>query len=269
MGRERPEVVHVCTPVSTHVALAQAALEGGASVVVEKPVAPTGAAARDLSHAAEQHRRLLVPVHQFPFQLGVRSLQAELASLGTLRSVEFVTFTAGAEGRTGEACREVLLEILPHAVSLFRALGFAGAGALLRCDRFDDDALELTAYPSGTRLFARIDLRSRPTRNELTVAGDAGTAVVDLFHGFGSVDRASTGRASKLLRPFRLSSKTFLDAGVNLARRSARREPAYPGLVELLRATYDAVRNGGPPPIDPDEYIEAAALTERLRERRV
>lgn len=263
-ARERPEVVHVCTPAPTHVDLARAALESGASVIVEKPVAPSEVAARSLSELAQRRGRLLVPVHQFPFQAGMRALRASVGSLGTLRSVEWVTFTAGAEGRSREQRREVLLEILPHAVSLFRALGFANVGPSLRCDRFDEDALELTAHRSGTRLFGRIDLCSRPTRNELVVAADGGTATVDLFHGFGGVDRASLGRASKLLRPFRLSTATLLEASVNLARRSVRREPAYPGLVELIRATYDAARTGGPAPIHPDEAIEAAALTERL-----
>jgi predicted dehydrogenase len=268
LAKERPEVVHVCTPASTHVTLARSALDSGASVIVEKPVAPTEAEARELSGLADRLGRILVPVHQFPFQVGVRSLRRHLEALGSVRSVEFVTFTAGAEGRTRPQRSEVLLEILPHAVSLFRAFGFANAATLLHCDRFDDDALELSAHPSGTRLFARIDLRSRPTRNELVVAGELGTATVDLFHGFGAVDRASLGRTSKLLRPFRVSTATFFEAGANLVRRSLRREPAYPGLVELLRATYEAVRSGAPPPIHPDEAVDAAALTERLRKAR-
>lgn len=265
LSAERPEVVHVCTPPAVHVAPARAALESGASVIVEKPLAPTEADAVELSRVAERCGRLLVPVHQFPFQAGFRSLVAKLGSLGRMRSVEFVTFTAGAEGRSAEQRREVLLEIFPHAVSLFRALGFSSAVSLLECERFDEDALEVSARVAGTRLFARVDLRSRPTRNELVVAGDGGTATVDLFHGFGGVDRASLGRTSKLLRPFRTSAATFLRASGNLAGRTLRREPAYPGLVELLRATYDAIRSGGPPPIHPDEAIEAAALTERLR----
>jgi predicted dehydrogenase len=266
ISRERPDVVHVCTPPSAHVVPSRAALEGGASAIVEKPVAATEAEVSELSRLAERHGRMLVPVHQFPFQAGFRELRANLASLGRVRSVEFVTFTAGADGRTGEQRREVLLEILPHAVSLFRALGFSSAVSELRCDRFDEDALELSAHPAGTRLFARIDLRSRPTRNELTVAGEQGTAMVDLFHGFAGIDRASLGRRSKLLRPFRVSASTFFKAGTNLTLRSLRREPAYPGLVELLRETYDAVRSAGRPPIHPDEAVEAAALTERLRE---
>ena len=40
------DVVHVCTPNSTHVALATAALEAGKHVVVEKPVSDTAAEAR-------------------------------------------------------------------------------------------------------------------------------------------------------------------------------------------------------------------------------
>lgn len=258
------DVVHVCTPQSTHVELARRALEAGLHAIVEKPVASDPATAQELAALAAQSGRLLVPVHQFPFQRGFRSLRAELGTLGTLRSVEFVTFTAGAARAQGARRRGVILEIVPHVVSLLRALNFTIAPGALAVDRFSDDVLELSAHVGPTRLSARIDLCARPTCNELRVAADGGTALADLFHGFAVLDRAAATRASKMLRPFRASAQTLFAASGNLLERAVRREPAYPGLRELIGATYTAIRRGGQPPIAPEEYVEAAALNELL-----
>lgn len=53
LARERPDVVHVCTPHHTHADLAVAALEAGVHVLLEKPVAATAADARRVIAAAE------------------------------------------------------------------------------------------------------------------------------------------------------------------------------------------------------------------------
>ena len=39
---------------------------------------------------------------------------------------------------------------------------------------------------------------------------------------------------------------------------------AAPGLRALIGATYRAVRQGGPPPVPPEEIVEAAELIERI-----
>lgn len=264
LGTCTPDVVHICTPWHTHVELCRAALRAGAHVIVEKPVADSGAAARELAALAHAQGRLLVPVHQFPFQAGMAALRLRLGELGTLRSVEFVTFTAGADSASGAARRRIALDILPHPLSLFRALGFTPSALEYRLERFSDDALELAWQRGPTRLSARIDLCARPTCNEMRVAGDEGTAVADLFHGYAIFDRAGVDRRSKLLRPFRLATNLLAAASGNLLGRAWRREPAYPGLPELIQQSYRAARDGTAPPIEAAEYCLAAELNERL-----
>ncbi len=60
-------VVHICTPNSSHAAIAIAAMEAGKDVVCEKPMATTGAdAARIFDTARKTGRRLTVPfVYRF------------------------------------------------------------------------------------------------------------------------------------------------------------------------------------------------------------
>lgn len=264
LAASAPEVVHVCTPWDTHVALSRLALNAGAHVIVEKPVADTARDALELAALASSTGKMVVPVHQFPFQAGFRRLQNELQRLGTLRSVEFVTFTSGADHSKGAMRRRIALEILPHPLALFRALGFELTAEQANVDRFSDDALELSWHVGPTRLSARIDLCARPTCNELRVAGDDGSALCDLFHGYLVIDRAATNRASKLLRPFRSSSNTLLQASINLASRTWRNQPAYPGLHSLISSTYAAIRTHSPAPVDASEYCTAARLIEQL-----
>src|SRR4249919_3309810 len=52
LRHERPDVVLLVSPPETHRPLAEAALEAGAHVIVEKPLAPTLADARALVAAA-------------------------------------------------------------------------------------------------------------------------------------------------------------------------------------------------------------------------
>jgi hypothetical protein len=57
-------------------------------------------------------------------------------------------------------------------------------------------------------------------------------------------------------------------AGLNLLRRTLGREPAFPGLKELIRRFHASTRGAAEPPIAQDEIIEAACLIERLASTR-
>src|SRR5206468_2798467 len=99
---------------------ARTALLAGRHVLVEKPAAVTEKEAVALVDLARQKDRRLCPVHQLPFQRGFARLVADLPRLGELLRAEYVVRSAGGVGRTRDERRELLLEILPHAVSLFR-----------------------------------------------------------------------------------------------------------------------------------------------------
>ena len=61
----KPDVVMICTPTITHLPLALSALEGGAHVIVEKPVTRNLAESRRLQDAATQkNRQVLVAMNQ-------------------------------------------------------------------------------------------------------------------------------------------------------------------------------------------------------------
>ena len=265
------DAVHVCTAAESHARLARLALLAGRHVLVEKPGASNAAEAAALVDLARQKGLRLCPVHQFPFQRGFARLMADLPRLGELLRVEYVVRSAGGAGKTPAERRALLLEILPHPVSLFRrVLGHGMDATAWEVLAFGDDEMELAGSDGGRRLRIDVGLRARPTRNELVVSGARATGRVDLFHGYAVLETGGTSRAAKATAPLRASARLLWTAGTNLARRALGREPAFPGLRELIRLFYGSIESmpppihSMPPPIRPEEIQEAAALIERV-----
>ena len=65
-----PDIVHVCTPSGAHADACRQALEAGCHVLVEKPLTDNSITTTELLTVARKADRMLVPVHQFPFQDG-------------------------------------------------------------------------------------------------------------------------------------------------------------------------------------------------------
>lgn len=258
-------VAHVCTPPATHDALAREALAAGAAVLCEKPLAETAEETRALLDAAEAAGRSLVPVHQYVFQPGALEAASLLPSLGTLLHVECYAASAGAEGEGAPSPDEVAASILAHPLSLIARLSPALAEpARWSAERPRAGELRATAggMPSAAIV---ISMAARPTANSMRLVGEGGTVHLDLFHGFAVVERGGAAtRGAKLARPFAVASRAAGAAGANLARRALRGETAYPGLRELVRRAYDAVRSGGPPPIAAREVLAVAAVRDAI-----
>lgn len=261
---ERLDVVHVCTPLDSHVELADLAVGHGTHALVEKPLAPSAGETIELLARAVGGGARVNPVHQFPFQRGVT--RARDGRLGRLTSIEFTTFSAGGSGLDERGRRELLLEIAPHPLSLFTAFGVDLDEVAWHVDVATSSDLAFSGLDRDVVLRARIGLDGRPTRNELALVGDRATAHVDLFHGFSVLlSGRRTSRAAKLRQPFALGAKLIAAATGNGARRALAREPAYPGLAALIGAFYESVREGTPPPLSDQEIAANARAVDALR----
>ena len=82
----RVDAVAIATPISTHFALATAALRAGKHVMVEKPMTTTGDEARALIAQAEAAHRVLMVDHTFVYTGAVRKIK-EMLSEGALGDV--------------------------------------------------------------------------------------------------------------------------------------------------------------------------------------
>jgi len=257
--------LHVCSPLATHAVLVESALERGLDVLVEKPLAQDAATTERLSIEAERAGRLLVPVHQYPFQRGFSRARAGLERSGPLRHAEMTLCTAGGAGRDERGLAELVAEILPHplsvAQSLFRPRIHEVAWSV---ERFASGEVLVQGRDGALAFRALVSAASRPPESSLSLRGERGTWRVDFFHGYANFEPGSVGRSAKILRPFGQSARNLLAASSNLARRTAAGESAYPGLRALVSAFYRAAREQGPPPIEPAAVRELALVRDRL-----
>lgn len=257
----RVDVVHVCTPLATHSDAIARSLDCNAHVIVEKPATRDYDTAVAASEAARRADRLLIPVHQFVHQVGVRQMLAMVAELGPLRHVEFVTCSAGAGNLQAEARDLVAAEIVPHAFSLARAFTDQPVAPLpWRLDRPLPGEWRLsTIAESGCSVAATISLSGRPTFALCRVIGEHGSAEADLFHGFATFEPGSASRSYKMRRPVATGLRRAGSGLAMLAGRTLRREPAYPGLRALVSSAYAAMAGHRPPPFRSDEITDVAA----------
>lgn len=263
LSRAAIDVVHICTATPLHFILAEAALESGKHVLIEKPIVGTTAEAARLAELARDRRLKLSCVHQFPFQRGFRRLQREIGRIGEIARIEYRVHSAGGDGLDSARRGNVLLQLLPHAASLLRRLiGGCLTELAWTVHRSGPDQLDLTADRQGILLDLRLSLTARPPLNRLTVTGTRGTAHADLFHGYSYFEEGRVSRSAKLLRPFRQAARQLGSAGTNLAVRALRRQPAYPGLSDLIAEFYVSIRENAPAPIGAEEIFESIRLME-------
>lgn len=260
-----PALVHVCTPLATHQSLASQAVTLGLHAVVEKPLAPDAQVTRLLLDQAVAQGVVLVPTHQFLFQAGVLRALAALPRIGPLRHVETVACTAGANGGTPEERDALVAEILPHPLALLgRLLPGPVAAVTWHLERAAPGEVRATGRSGDVAVSILVSTAGRPTRNSLHLLGERGSAHVDLFHGFAVIETGYGARMGKIARPFALASRTLLAATTNLAGRMASREPAYPGLRELIRRVYRGIETGGAPPVSAAETLDVAVARDAI-----
>jgi predicted dehydrogenase len=261
-----PDIVHVCTPLDTHAALVRMALQAKCHVFAEKPLAPTADETRDLLAAAEAAGRLLVPVHQFPFQDGALVLIDRLPEIGPVVHIDVSTASAGATVSPGAGADAIAAEILPHFLSLTRRLlGVRLADQQWSVTRFREGEWQVVGLiGDAASVTFLVSMAARPTFAELRLLGEHGSARLDLFHGFAVFESEAVSRSAKVRRPFGLAGRSMAAATANLARRVMAREPAYPGLTELVRRFYLAVGGLRPSPILPEETLDIARTRDLL-----
>lgn len=265
LDRRVADVAHICTPAGTHEPLVLRALESGMHALVEKPLAETATATGEMLARAAERGLAIAPVHQFLFQPGVLALCRMLGGSARVLHVDATACTAGAEGRDDAGRDRVALDVIPHALALVARV----VAPELSCGRWHalrtaPGELRITGELGRTSISVLVSAAGRPTVNSLRVVTDRWTSEVDLFHGYAVMLRGSPGRVYKAVRPFAAAAGLLGAAGANLVRRAARREPAYPGLRELVRRFYAAAGAGASPPITALEALEVAMVRDRI-----
>jgi len=260
------DAVHICSPASTHGALATQALEAGIHALVEKPLAGSADETRRLIGIAQRRSVILCPVHQIAFQTGTEDAVQALAGLGDPCTIDFRICSAGGTGRGESGLNEIVGEILPHPFSVLRRLWPQAAWEPHRwfVTRPRSGELLVGGEHAGALFSLVVSMHARPTCFEMTVYGRHGTIALDFFHGFAIRHDGKVSRLRKILRPFATSLKLFGAASMNLIARGMRAEAAYPGLRALTQAFYTAVRGAGPAPISAEDAVAVAVARDAI-----
>ena len=256
---------HVCTPLSTHAAVVRGVVEAGLHALVEKPFAENAETTADLLALADARGVIVCPVHQFVFQDGVQRIVDWMPKLGRICRVDFSTCTAGATGEDRASLDELVAEILPHPLALVSSLLDAPLVAKRWHVVYPTPGELRTVTTIGDAVVTvAISAHGRPTENVLRVVGTAGSATADLFHGFAVRHTGVVSRRAKIAQPLIIAGLTLGGASLNLGRRAVLREPAYPGLRELVRRFYSATRGERLTPISPASIVDIACARDRV-----
>lgn len=260
-------VLHICTPLDTHVKIAELALNAGINLVIEKPITPTAVETERILGQAARSGTLVCVVHQFLFQEGVQKAKKAMPRIGKLIHIGSTISSAGAEGLAAKQHDLIAADILPHPLSLMQYfIPDSISDEVWMAVRLDYGELRAFCKTAKTSLSIFISMHARPTECSLWIVGTNGTIHLDLFHGFSVIESGNTSRLNKILHPFSLSGNRLLAASLNLCKRTIRRELAYPGLNALISTFYDSIRYDNECPISHEDTLAVALVRDMLLE---
>jgi scyllo-inositol 2-dehydrogenase (NADP+) len=269
------DLVVIATPNDSHVELAVQAIDAGLAVVVDKPLALTSKAARELIARAEQAGVPLTVFHNRRWdsdQLTLRRLIAE-GALGDVRRYESrferwrprVRPTAWRENTAPREGGGVLLDLGTHLID--QALNLFGPASrvygevdMRRGGPADDDVFLALEHAGGVRSHLWASSVAGAPGPRLRVLGSSAAFVIDNLDGQEDALRAG-------LRPAASS-----DWGIEPESRWGRlmrgeasapvrsENGAWPRFYEQVGL---ALRGEGPMPVDPRDAVNVLEILER------
>jgi predicted dehydrogenase len=247
------DLVSIVVPTSLHMPTTMAALAAGAHVLVEKPIAATRREAERMIIAAADAGRLLTVGHIERFNPAIRELRARLAAgeLGRIFEIH-----ATRLGPFPARIRDVgvVVDLAPHDLDVMRfLLGSDPIRLYAETERrihteHEDLFVGIMKFADGAVGVLDINWLTPTKRRTLSVTGERGMYVADylaqdlVFYANPADDSVSEGEVVR--------------------RHVERREPLAIELEEFAQA----VRAGGPAPVDPREAMIALLLARTMVE---
>jgi scyllo-inositol 2-dehydrogenase (NADP+) len=275
------DLVVVVAPNRFHVPLAQAALDAGCHVVVDKPIAVDAAQARALAARAQDAGRLLVPFHNRRWDDDFLTLRRAVAEdrFGRVLRLESrfdrwrpsIREGAWREGGDPADGGGLLLDLGSHLVdqavrllgpvtSVYAELDVRRPGGVV-----EDDVFVALAHTGGARshLWAGVHAADGPPR--FRVLGDRGAFV---SHGLDPQEAAlragaAPGDPGFGRRDVAADGGAFWHDGAGAPAAIAMETGAWGGFYPAVLA---AIRDGAAPPVTADQAVGVLELLEAARE---
>ncbi|MGA4993565.1 Gfo/Idh/MocA family oxidoreductase [Nonomuraea bangladeshensis] len=273
---ERSDLVVVASPNRTHVATAAAAIEQGLPVVVDKPLAGTAEEGRELVRLAKERGVLLTVFQNRRWDgdfLTVRRL-AEEGALGEIRRFESrferwrpVPKGGWRESGGPEEIGGLLYDLGSHLVD--QAIRLLGPVREVYCESdvrrqgvsADDDTFVALTHDGGARshLWASsVAARLGPRFRVL------GSAAAYVKHGMDvQEERLRAGITPDAPGFGEDEEDRWGELGTAEEHRRVRTEPG--SYLDFYRGVAAALRDGGPPPVDPESAVDVLTVLEAAR----
>jgi predicted dehydrogenase len=256
IGREKPDVVSVCTPSGTHAAITLAAARAGApNIVVEKPMALTVADADSMIEECERRGARLFVVKQNRYNLPIKKLKEALDNgrfgklvLGAVRvrwcrrqdyyDQDAWRGTWAQDGGVFSNQASHHVDMLVHMMGPVASVRAVTATRLVRIEA-EDTGAALLNFQSGALGVIEATTAARPEDLEgsISILGEGGTVEVGGF-------------AMNEMRVWRFANPGPEDEDV-LERYRTNPPDVYGfGHHEFLSEAVDAIRRGAAPAVD-------------------
>jgi UDP-N-acetylglucosamine 3-dehydrogenase len=268
-AEEELDLVSIVAPTSLHLPVTLAALRAGANVLVEKPIAATREEATSMIEAAAEAGRMLTVGHIERFNPAIRELRRRLdaGELGRIFQIH-----ATRLGPFPARIRDVgvVVDLAPHDLDIMRYLvGSEPVRIYAETERrihteHEDLFNGIMKFGNGVIGILDINWLTPTKRRTLRVTGERGMYVADYIDQ-DLVFYANPDAAHVWQRPGddALGAPITSVAEGEMTRRPIRREEP---LVVQLNAFARAVREGGPPPVQPHDAMVALLLARKMVE---
>jgi predicted dehydrogenase/nucleoside-diphosphate-sugar epimerase len=285
MAEAGPQAIHILTPPSTHAALALEAMEMGCHVFVEKPMAETAADCdRMIARAREKglvlsvnHSARMDPIVLEALGRIAKGACGQVIGADFFRSSDYAAYAGGPAvppqfrngsypfqdlGVHGLYLLEAFLGPIRHADIRYYASGIGDPNLVF------DEWRTLVECDRGTGQMY-ISWNVRPMQNEVVVHGTRGVMHVDCY--LQTLTLRKTYPAPKPVQRILgagLNSLHMLwKVTANTVRFATRRLLPSPGIHVSVVKFHEALRDGTPPPVPPEEGRRIIALLEDVSRR--
>jgi predicted dehydrogenase len=284
LQEELPDVAHILTPPATHAALAIQAMRGGCDVLVEKPMALSWREAERMIAVSRETRRVLCVDHSRLFDPLVLQIQERLVrgDFGDLLAVDYYQGYAAptriekSNGHSWLAQLQLGLiqDLAPHAFSFL--LEFAGAPQTLHVAARPTGSAEnvapadLKVLACGERALASLtfSLSAKPFLCHATFYGTKMIGQID-FNNRTIVlqkDRKLPRLLSRVWPGVESGLQLLCSTVANTSKYLVGQSRPYPGIHELVRRFYEALRKGEEPPVTAEHGGEVVRMMDRIAE---
>jgi predicted dehydrogenase len=261
------DVVSVCTTPWSHAELAIAALDRGAHVLTEKPMAMTGAEARSMIEAAERSRRLLCVCHNFLHAAAAREAAGLLPGAGPLQyglAVQFSSHRRRLPDWYHDLPEGLLFDELPHMLyslrHYFGGLSLSWAQASPSTER-EPRVVELHFNGDVPAQLTTV-FGSPVSEWHISLVGTNAIVDLDLFRDFAiRIDSDDEHGPSDIFRSSAATTMRHWKGFVRSGARFVRGRESW-GHQQLISAFVDAVLGRRSIPVSPSDALAVVDLTD-------